>query len=258
MATVNVLVLRSPGANCDEETAHAFQLAGANTDQIHVNRLLDEPTTLEKYQILCVPGGFSYGDDVSAGRILGSLLEHKLGDLLKAFRDRDRLILGICNGFQVLIKSGLLDTQDDSGKLLATLAFNRHGRFETRWVHLRMRPGCCAFVTEDEILEMPIAHAEGNFVVESRSFLDSLTESGRMIATYVDNEGKSGDFPVNPNGSAGDVAGICDKTGRVFALMPHPERHVIPTQHPRWTRRGDQPTEGDGLRLFRNAVAFFG
>lgn len=261
MSQVRVLVLRSPGTNCDEETAFAFERAGGTAERIHVNRLLEEPAILDRFQILCVPGGFSYGDDLGAGRILGNLLRWKLGEALASFRDSGRLILGICNGFQVLMKTGLLiENEPETGHPLATLAFNRQGRYEDRWVYLRMNPGRCAFVRKEEVLTMPIAHAEGNFIVSRPEFLETLKSTGRVSATYVDQAGNPGPFPVNPNGSMGDVAGVCDATGRVFALMPHPERHLLAIQHPRWTRRAqklDANEPGDGLAIFRNGVDYF-
>lgn len=257
MAHARVLVLRSPGTNCNEETAYAFGLAGAACEQIHVNRLLENPRMLDEFQILCVPGGFSYGDDLGAGKVLALRLE-SLGDRLKAFRDADRLILGICNGFQVLLKTGLLIEADDvTGESKATLAFNRQGRFEDRWVHVAVRHGRCAFLANDDLWAVPVAHAEGNFQVAEPAVLDWLRTEGRIVVEYVDAEGKCGPYPVNPNGSIGNVAGICDRTGRVFALMPHPERHVHPWQHPKWTRRASQPEHGDGLRFFQSAVGYF-
>lgn len=258
MANVRVLVLRAPGTNCDEETAYAFELAGAKPERMHIHRILEAPEILVDFQIFCVPGGFSYGDDIAAGRILATLLKTSLRDQLFAFRDRGGLILGICNGFQVLLQTGLLvDIDPASGHIPATLAFNRQGRFEDRWVHLAMTSGRCVFVKSNEVLTMPIAHAEGQFIVERPELLEEWSKANRIVARYVDSEGRPGPFPINPNGAMGDVAGICDSTGRVFALMPHPERHMFPHQHPRWTRRSEQPPEGDGLRIFRNAVRHF-
>ena len=258
MAKVRVLVLRAPGTNCDEETVHAFGLAGAESERIHILRIVENPSILDDFQILVFPGGFSFGDDIAAGRIYATLLRTKLGDAFRKFRDHDKLILGICNGFQVLLQTELLVEPDqDSGQIPATLAFNRQGRFEDRWVHIELTPGRCAFVREKEVLTMPIAHAEGRFMVSRPELLTSWKAENRLVARYVDAEGQPGEFPVNPNGAMADVAGISDVTGRVFALMPHPERHVTPYQHPRWTRRKTQPKEGDGLRLFRNAVGYF-
>lgn len=255
MPNVRALVLRSPGTNCDAETEHAFRLAGAFAERIHVQRVLEAPAMLEQFQIVCFPGGFSYGDDLGAGKLLAHVVQQHLRLALEGFRDRGGIILGICNGFQVLLKTGLLIEPDPATRLpRATLAFNRHGRFEDRWVYLQLTPGRCAFLQGEERIELPIAHAEGNFTAADPVLLDELTAQGRVFARYVDAAGQPGDYPINPNGSQGAIAGICDWTGRVAALMPHPERHVEAYQHPRWTRRRAQPAEGDGLRFFRCAV----
>lgn len=255
MATVRVLVLRAPGANCDAETQYAFRLAGAEADRIHINRLREAPSLLLRYQVLVVPGGFTYGDDVAAGRILANQLASFLGDALRKFRDSERLLLGICNGFQVLLKAGLLVPADEEGPV-ATLAHNDCGTFEDRWVHLAVSSTRCPFLTGIERLYLPVAHGEGKFVCRHDWHLQGLLQTGQAVLRYVDAAGQPGGFPVNPNGSQGDIAGVCDPTGRVLGLMPHPERHVVPTQHPQWTRHG-LAAEGDGLALFRNAVRYF-
>jgi phosphoribosylformylglycinamidine synthase I len=254
MATPAALILRAPGANCDEETQFAFERAGGRADRIHVNRLRENPRLLRQYDILAIPGGFTYGDDVAAGKILAAELTSFLGDALREFRDAEKLIIGICNGFQVLLKAGLLIPADEDGPL-ATLAHNTHGRFEDRWVHLQATPGQCVWLKKCDRLSLPIAHGEGNFVCRKEWILSGLDQSGQIVLRYTDAAGKPGDFPINPNGSQGDVAGLCDATGRVLGLMPHPERHVLPTQHPHWTRDG-LGDDGDGLRLFRNAVGY--
>ena len=255
MATPRVLILRAPGANCDGETQYAFELAGGAADRIHINRLREQPNQLHRYQILVIPGGFTYGDDVAAGKILANQLAHYLGDHLQRFRDAEKLILGICNGFQVLLKAGLIIPPDEDGPLV-TLANNAAGKFEDRWIYLRAAPGRCPFLKDYDRLHLPVAHGEGRVVFREGWIGQGLEQSGQAVLHYVDAEGRPGPYPVNPNGSAGDVAGLCDASGRVFGLMPHPERHVLPTQHPRWTRTGLAP-EGDGLRLFRNAVQYF-
>lgn len=256
MATPRVLILRAPGANCDAEAQFAFERAGAEAERIHVNRLREQPRLLQKFQILMVPGGFTYGDDVAAGKILAVQLSHFLSDALREFRSKEKLILGVCNGFQVLLKAGLLVPPDEEGPL-ATLANNTTGRFTDRWIHLQATPGKCPFLKGYDRLHLPIAHGEGNFICREPWMLKGLQESGQVVLRYVDAAGQPGPFPINPNGSQGDVAGLCDATGRVLGLMPHPERHVLPTQHPHWTRAG-LAEEGDGLRLFRNTVAYFG
>lgn len=245
-----VLVLRSPGVNCDAETAYAFERAGAAADVIHLNRWIEQPQLARQYQILALPGGFSYGDDLSAGRIAGNQLRHHLADALGEFRDAGKLILGICNGFQTLIKSGLLDSDDDAGAG-ATLAWNAGGRYQDRWVRLRATSPQCMFLQGVEELELPIAHAEGQFRARDEAKLDELEEAGQLALRYVDGPGAS--VPFNPNGAQRDVAGLCDRSGRVFGLMPHPERCIDPTHHPQWPRR--QPaSEGAGMAIFRNAV----
>jgi phosphoribosylformylglycinamidine synthase len=255
MATVRALILRAPGANCDAEAAFAFELAGARAERLHINRLRESPGLLASFQILCVPGGFTYGDDVAAGKVLAVQLAHFLGDALRKHRDSGKLVLGICNGFQALLKAGLILPPDEDGPI-ATLAHNDSGRFQDRWVHLQTQGDLCPFLRGISRLHVPTAHGEGRLIVRTAWQLEGLIQSGQAVLRYVDAHGKAGRFPINPNGSQGDLGGLCDPTGRVLGLMPHPERHVLPTQHPRWTREGLAP-EGDGLALFRNAVRYF-
>jgi phosphoribosylformylglycinamidine synthase len=271
MATVNVLVLRAPGTNCDMEACHAFELAGARPTRVHVNALLESAAVLTDYQILVVPGGFSYGDDVAAGKILANQLRIGLADHLRRFRDSGKLILGICNGFQVLIKSGVLPGWDDSNGDVqpATLANNDSGKFEDRWIHMVAEPEQCVFLQGIERLDLPIAHGEGKFVCRDAAVLERLQSNGQVVLRYAATESSDQSqisnlksqipplpYPINPNGSQANIAGICDMTGRVFGLMPHPERHVDFTQHPQWTRR-PRGKEGDGLAVFRNAIRYF-
>jgi phosphoribosylformylglycinamidine synthase len=155
------------------------------------------------------------------------------------------------------MQTGLLLSHSEQGQPRATLTQNAHGRFEDRWIRLKLTPGQCAFVREATEIELPIAHGEGRFIVDSPTVLDELEQSQRITCQYVNELGKTDGFPVNPNGSERGIAGICDDTGRVFALMPHPERHLTPFQHPTWTRRETQPEHGDGFYFFHNAVQFF-
>lgn len=255
MASPNALVLRAPGANCDEEAVFAFETAGARVERMHVNQLREQPKKLRAFQILVLPGGFSYGDDVAAGKILATQLRHFLADAIREFRDAEKLILGICNGFQTLLKAGLLTPADEDGPL-ATLAHNANGKFEDRWVNLTITPNRCVFLKGMTDMAVPIAHGEGNFVCRKEWILKGLAQAGQVVLRYADPESRPARYPHNPNGSQDDIAGICDATGRVLGLMPHPERHVLPTQHPNWTRLGLK-AEGDGMPLFRNAVEFF-
>lgn len=270
-----VLVLRAPGTNCDEETAFAFEQAGATAERIHVNRLIENPALKDRYQILCFPGGFSYGDDIAAGRILAVRMRQHLSELVDTFvhGGGDRLVLGICNGMQVLMRLGVLTQSDpvasssdgdqSSANAPATLTWNNHGRFEDRWVHLltdKRTP--CVFTRGIDQMYLPMAHAEGKFVAANAGTLQDLGSKGQLAIRYAaDGQEQATDeilpFPINPNGADANVAGVCDESGRVFGLMPHPERHIDPTHHPCWTRRKEQPESGDGLAIFKNAVSWF-
>jgi phosphoribosylformylglycinamidine synthase len=261
-----VLILRAPGTNCDVETAYAFERAGGKPERVHINRLLEKPALAADFQILCIPGGFSYGDDIAAGRILANQIRHHLADVLAEFKAAGKLILGICNGFQVLIRAGsVLLPESASGEPAATLTWNASGRFIDRWVNLRTSGEKCVFLRGVETLYLPIAHAEGQFIVRDEATLNSLETAGQLVLRYA----PAPDFtthetrntkhetpPFNPNGSQLDVAGACDDTGRVFGLMPHPERHADPLHHPRWTR-GEGREKPDGLLVFENAVGYF-
>jgi phosphoribosylformylglycinamidine synthase len=249
-----VIVLRAPGTNCDEETEAAWQLAGAAVEIWHVGRLLKEAHDLDRYKVLTIPGGFSYGDDLGAGRIFATRLGHALGDALARFHDRGGLILGICNGFQVLVRCGLLPGRD--APCPATLAHNASGRFEARWIKLVSRPGLSPFVTFAEPIELPVAHGEGKFLLANESAYDPLDAVGQIVLKYADDQGRpTQEYPANPNGSLKAAAGVCDRTGRIFGLMPHPERFVRAIDHPRWTRLPDRLTGGQGLQIFQGAIA---
>lgn len=262
MARPRILVLRAPGTNCDAESAHAFSLAGGMPESWHVNRLLEDTKRVVDYQVICIPGGFSYGDDIAAGRIFGNQLQHHLADVLGEFREAGKLIIGICNGFQVLLKTQLLVPPDEGGAT-ATLALNDSGRFEARWAHLNVEPNKCVFLQGIRKMELPVAHAEGRFIVRDSELFSDMEAAGRFVMRYASRTEMNGDkrtapvpYPDNPNGAMGNVAGVCDPTGRVFGLMPHPERFVDWTQHPRWTREPNREV-GDGLRVFQNAVKYF-
>lgn len=259
-AKPKTLVLRAPGTNCDVETGHAFELAGSGVEAIHINQLMDRPALLEQFQILCLPGGFSYGDDVAAGRVLASQLTSRLADAMQEFKAADKLILGICNGFQILLKAGLLVPPGETGATPATLTWNDTGRFVDCWVNLLCNDSKCVFLKNVNQMYLPIAHAEGKFVVKEADLIDALLAADQVALKYCLPDGRNGQvpFPHNPNGSQGNVAGICDESGRVFGLMPHPERHLFPTHHPRWTRHeGKLPEHGEGFAVFQNAVDYF-
>ena len=247
---VKAVILRAPGTNCDAETAFAFQQAGAGVTLLHVNQLIRHEQRLSDYQIMVIPGGFTYGDDIAAGKVLANELRLKLGEDVQRFIEAGGLILGICNGFQVLVKAGFLPEPSNGGLPGLTLAANDSGKFECRWVHLGVNQDSpCVFTRGMDRMYLPVAHGEGKVVVEP----EVLPELN-VVLYYADEHGNiEAGYPYNPNGSVGNIAGICDDSGRVFALMPHPERHIRGTQHPQWTGLGAKKY-GDGFQIFLNAV----
>ncbi|KPJ52749.1 MAG: phosphoribosylformylglycinamidine synthase [Planctomycetes bacterium DG_58] len=255
MTKPRVCVLRVAGTNCDVETMWAFEKAGAEAVRLHVNRLAERRKLLDSFQILAVPGGFSYGDDIAAGRVQAVELMHRLGNEVRSFVTADKLVIGICNGFQVLVKTGLLPG-GESKEQVVTLAANDSNRFEDRWVYLRVETPRSVFISPGQTIYLPVAHAEGKFIPENDEVLEALKGRGQVVFRYVSSDGGEPAYPENPNGSVDDVAGICDPTGRILGMMPHPERHVEGWHHPRWTREGLKD-RGDGFQIFRNAVHYF-
>ncbi|HAJ56295.1 MAG TPA: phosphoribosylformylglycinamidine synthase I [Candidatus Omnitrophica bacterium] len=262
MAKPKVLILKTAGINCDRETAFAFESAGADIDLVHINELVSGGRALSAYQILAISGGFTYGDDIAAGKVLANELKCKLFGELKKFTGDGKLIIGICNGFQVLVKAGLLPGNDEF-RQEATLVNNDCGVFQDKWIHLKCQVSgvkcqdkCVWTKGLPEVIYLPIAHGEGKFIPKSEEVLQRLKDNGQIVFQYCDARGQLGDYPVNPNGSVDSIAGICDASGRVFGLMPHPERHLISLQHPRWTREGCK-RHGDGFPIFLNAVNYF-
>jgi phosphoribosylformylglycinamidine synthase I len=243
-------MLRAPGTNCDFETQVAFEMAGAEVDSALVTELFRGEKRLADYHIMVIPGGFTYGDDISAGKIMANELRLRLGDDIRRFVDDGRLVMGVCNGFQVLVKARILPGLTGYGSQPVTLAANDSGKFECRWVYLRMNQDSpCVFTRGMHSLYIPVNHGEGKLVA-SPEVLDKLN----AVLYYADETGNTqAGYPYNPNGSLRNIAGICDATGRIFALMPHPERFLRWTQHPRWTRETKR-NSGDGLQVFVNAV----
>lgn len=267
MAAPRVCVVRAPGTNCDQETAFAFESCGGQPERVHLNRLLEDPSALDQYQILCVSGGFSYGDDLGAGVLFASQLRTHLSDTISKFLQADKLVLGICNGFQTLLKAGILPDGAVSWQRTAetsvdaTLTWNLNGKYTARWVRVKCQSPQNVFLRGLDELDLPIAHAEGRIVVRDPAILEQWNSRGQAAVVYVpwkNTDGLSGpDWPSNPNGSTADLAGLGDASGRVLGLMPHPERFLFATQHPQWTRRTRQDDSGDGRKIFENAVSYF-
>ncbi len=255
MDKVKAIVLRAAGINCDMETQCALEMAGAQAERVHINRLIENAALLDDYQIMVFPGGFSYGDDVAAGKILANQVVHHLSEQVSKFIADGKLVLGICNGFQVLVKAGILPRfADGSGLNDVTITYNDSGKFEDRWVYLAPAADRCVFINPAQQIYLPIAHGEGKVVTKDAATLDKLKTEGHIAFRYVDADGNEGPFPINPNGSTASIAALTDSTGRVLGLMPHPERFVRKTQHPRWTRMTDP--DADGMTIFNNAVKY--
>jgi len=254
MGAPKALVLRTAGTNCEHETVRALTLAGASTDLLHAHRLLEDPTRLEGYGIAVFPGGFSYGDDVAAGRVWGLETRVRLRDALRAFVGDGGLVLGVCNGFQVLVESGIFQPDKAPGERDIALTGNASNHYECRWVDVEVGDCACPWLSAGERFPVPVAHAEGRFVVRDPAVLAALEEGRQIALRYVAPEaGAELTYPADPNGSVQHIAGICDTTGRVLGLMPHPERNLDPWNHPNWARR-EKREHGEGLDFYRRMV----
>ncbi len=269
MNGVKVLVLSGYGLNCDTETARAFELAGAEARRVHINALIDRSVRLDDFQILAFGGGFSWGDDHGAGVIQAVRMKNNIGGDILDFVEKGRLVIGICNGFQTLVNLGLLPGLDgDYTRRSVALIANDCGNFRDDWVHMKVNTdSSCVFTRDMERLELPVRHGEGKFYTDQET-LERLVRSGQVVLRYALPDGQPAErkFPYNPNGSLDDIAGICDPTGRVFGLMPHPEAFHHPTNHPDWTRQKERnrragkkrfPDVTPGTKIFCNAVNYF-
>jgi phosphoribosylformylglycinamidine synthase I len=229
MISPNVCVLKTDGINCDVEMLHAFTAAGADPELVHVNQLRTGERRLDKYGVLAIPGGFSYGDDIASGKVLAVELTSYLSDQLQDFVDQGKPLLGVCNGFQVLVRTGLLPSKT-IGEQQATLAENAVGRFDCRWINLAVGQSACKFVSPEDFEEQPIpmqtAHGEGRFF-GSAANIQRLMDNSQVVFRYASLQpGESVDYPDNPNGAVDNIAGICDPSGLILGMMPHPERSV--------------------------------
>uniref|UniRef100_A0A7C6EE92 Phosphoribosylformylglycinamidine synthase subunit PurQ n=1 Tax=candidate division WOR-3 bacterium TaxID=2052148 RepID=A0A7C6EE92_UNCW3 len=280
---VKVAILFTAGTNCDSETAYAFELAGAKVDLVHLSELKKRTKSLNDYSILAIPGGFTYGDYIAAGRILATELKYCLKEDIEKFIADGKLIIGICNGFQVLVKAGILPGINEGKPLISpvrkkffwgfkgalplcdngylssqtvTLDANDSNRYEDRWVFLKNVKGNRCIFTKgiEELLYLPVAHAEGKFLVKDEKILKQLKKNGQVVLQYVDESGKKAGYPYNPNGSVDNIAGICDTTGRIFGLMPHPERFLQKELHPHWHRKPNLKPQGQ--LIFQNGVDY--
>ena len=265
MSNPKVAVISGFGINCELETMAAFEMAGASAHRIHVNRLVNGDSNLEDYQIMAVPGGFSFGDHLGSGRLMGNRLRFGLREQVREFVKAGKPVIGICNGFQVLVKMGLLPGDSEvSLTQTASLALNDSGHYENRWAVLEFDPDSpCIWTKGINRMRVPVRHGEGKFVTDDPTLLDQWAESGQLAARYVDPSteypGVSDEvlpYPVSPNQSWRNIAGVCDPSGLVFGLMPHPEANHSTWLGATWTRENIEHGEGEGMAIFHNAVEY--
>lgn len=262
MSTVKTLVITGFGLNCEKETSVAFETAGSEVTRVHLNDLLEQTSILSEYHILAFIGGFSFGDHLGAGTVFSNRVKFGLKKELEEFIESGKLVIGICNGFQTMTRMGIVPAIDSLFKQEVALQHNDSGVFRDSWVTLKANQDSpCVFTKGIDLLPVPIRHGEGKFMALNEDVLQELEAGGHVALRYADpvSGEASSEFPLNPNGSQNDIAGICDKTGRVFGLMPHPEAYLSPYNHPHWTHQkinNHLPEEGMGMIIFRNAVSY--
>jgi len=273
MSPVKALVLTGYGLNCDYETDYALKLAGAESHRVHINELISGQSSnpdfaLSAFHILVFGGGFAWADDHGAGVVLASKIRFNIGEQIEQFIQDGKLVIGICNGFQSLVNLGLLPGFGENyQERRVALTYNDSGNFIDTWVNMKINSETpCIFTKGISHIELPVRHGEGKFYA-STDDIESLFKNNQVVAQYANEDGNraNGQWPENPNGSLEDIAGICDPTGRIFGLMPHPEAFNHFTNHPNWTEKkrvlekegkGIENLEGDGIRIFRNAVEY--
>ena len=254
-----VLVITGFGLNCEKETSKAFELAGAAVTQIHLNDLIERKGVLEQHNILSFIGGFSFGDHLGSGTVLAYRIRCQLGEELGKFIAQGKLIIGICNGFQIMTRLGIIPSLNGRFTQEVALHHNDSGVFRNSWVNLKVnKESPCVFTKGIETLQLPIRHGEGKFVVRDKQILEALEQKNLVCLRYADKKGEqTGQYPDNPNGSVNNIAGICSPSGRVFGLMPHPEANLSVYNHPQWIEHKFRlGRHGGGLKIFENAVDF--
>ncbi len=258
-----VLIITGYGLNCEAESTYAWQLAGADPECVHISDILDRPDRLHQYAAMMFIGGFSFGDHMTSGHVFAHHLRHHLTAELQTFIEEGGLILGVCNGFQIMTKLGLVPAlEKDYFSPEVALRQNNGGAFQNFWIRLRFEPQSpCVFTRGIDFMDLPIRHGEGKIHPRDGRILKTIEEQHAVPCRYTDpaTGAPATAFPHNPNGSVNAIAGLCDPTGRVFGLMPHPEAFLFPEQHPQWSfrpRGGADPVHGDGLKLFTNAVEY--
>lgn len=251
--TLKAIVVTGYGINCENESKYCIEKSGGMADIVHVNKILETPKMLENYNMFFIPGGFAFGDDLGSGKVFGNKMKFKIKDQLDEFIKAGKLVCGICNGFQALVKMGLLPTPDFHQRV--SLVGNDSGHFEDRWVILKANANSpCIYTKGIDHLLVPVRHGEGKFIPKDEAVMKELKENNQVVFQYVDENDNLAGYPYNPNGAVENIAGICDKTGRIFGMMPHPEAFNTPENCPYWIK--GTVKEAYGLRIFKNAVEF--
>jgi phosphoribosylformylglycinamidine synthase len=262
-----IIVLAGYGLNCEEETAYVFEKSGGEAKIMHINDLIENRKKLDEFEIMAIPGGFSYGDDTGSGNAYANKIKNNLEENLINFAKKDKLIIGICNGFQILANTGLTPAVDEKyGERQVALMHNKTARYECRWIYLKNTSNKCIWTKGIDVLHAPIAHGEGNFYTKPE-ILEKLESNDQIVFKYVDENGSpaNGEFPINPNGAMKDIAAVCDPSGRILGMMPHPERFNCFTNEEGWELKKEKlirenkeiPKEGAGLKIFENAIDYF-
>jgi phosphoribosylformylglycinamidine synthase subunit PurQ / glutaminase len=252
---INILVLTGYGINAEKELAWAFSLAGGNPSIIHLEDVIENKDILKNFQIIAFPGGFSFGDHIASGRVFANIIKNNLMDELSGFIDRGNLLIGICNGFQIIVKLGIIPDFDRTNKQSVSLIENDSGNFENRWVHLKVFKNKSPWLNDINSIYLPVRHGEGKFVCSDET-LSEIIRNEQVVMRYVNPDSESVQYPHNPNGSIDNIAGIINSQGNVFGLMPHPEASIFKENHPKWTEKRNL-NDTLGLKIFENGINFF-
>ncbi len=253
---IKVLVLTGYGINAEKELAYAFKLAGGISDIVHLEDVISNKNILKKYQILAFPGGFSFGDHIASGKVFANIVKNELMDNIIDFINKDKLIIGICNGFQIITKLGLLPDLNDNYEQVTSLVENESGHFENRWVWLKIEENNSPWLKNIKKLYLPVRHGEGKFITKNSEVLNKLIKNNQIGLKYFNPDFSQVEYPFNPNGSIENIAGILNKKGNVFGLMPHPEAYMFKENHPRWIENNINEQEM-GLEIFVNGINYF-
>lgn len=253
--SIRVIILTGYGINADKELQWAFNLAGGKADLVHLEDLIENQKLLNGYQILAFPGGFSFGDHIASGKVIANIIKYNLLENIKEFIERKKLIIGICNGFQIITKLGLVPNIDGKYNQGCSLIENNSAKFEDRWVWVKNTQKNSIWLNKITQLYLPVRHGEGKFITKDKIILDDIEQNNQISLKYIDPSNESVKYPFNPNGSVLDIAGITNKTGTVFGLMPHPEAFLFKENHPNWTE--NIQIEHTGLEIFKNGIKYF-